>query len=159
MNRRSFFAVFFLNVALSGIALAAGTSIYLCMREFSNIVAASWLPSDMATELTAICSTLPPVNNLIVIYSLPDLLWVFSFTMLLNGIWGRQMNARCFWLTLPLITAFAFELGQLVEAIDGTFDIYDLGAYLGGTLMALAIVKLIDFHSNTQGNQQAAWRR
>lgn len=60
-------------------------------------------------------------------FSLPDALWLFSFTYVTLFIWDNKMSKQSiFWIFLaPLIGIFS-EAGQLIGIIPGTFDKIDL---------------------------------
>lgn len=60
-------------------------------------------------------------------FSLPDALWLFSFTYVTLFIWDNTMNKQSiFWIFLaPFIGIFS-EAGQLIGIIPGTFDKIDL---------------------------------
>lgn len=66
------------------------------------------------------------------LYSLPDALWVYSFTAALALIWagqGRCLN-RLGWLLIPSVLALGGEVGQLLHVVPGTFDWSDVIAYV-----------------------------
>lgn len=60
-------------------------------------------------------------------FSLPDALWLFSFTYVTLFIWDNKMSKQSiFWIFLaPFIGIFS-EAGQLIGIIPGTFDKIDL---------------------------------
>lgn len=60
-------------------------------------------------------------------FSLPDALWLFSFTYILLILWDFKVNRQSlFWLLFaPTIGLFS-EIGQLVGIVSGTFDLIDL---------------------------------
>jgi hypothetical protein len=55
-------------------------------------------------------------------YSLPDGLWVYSFSSTLI-FWNGKLT---FWLFLPLLTGAFIEIAQGFKMFPGTFDILDL---------------------------------
>jgi len=78
-----------------------------------------------------------------VIFSLPDALWVFSFTSLMLIIWHDNFSkSSIFWLLLaPLIGLFS-EVGQIIKFVPGTFDQTDLCLILiASILQFLQILK------------------
>jgi len=78
------------------------------------------------------------------LFSLPDGLWVFSYTSLTLLIWGGNINKRnIFWVFLIPFIAISYEMGQLFNIIPGTFDALDLIFYIMG-----AISPLIFFTNN-----------
>lgn len=56
-------------------------------------------------------------------YSIPDGLWVYSFTSALLIIWECRLTI---WLFLPLISGPFVEIAQLAQISPGTFDVLDL---------------------------------
>jgi hypothetical protein len=84
-------------------------------------------------SLSIIRSITLPMNQFIpewVIYSLPDGLWLFSFSLLVNLIWSREDRLRFwFWTLLFPCTAIIWELGQAFQVFSGTFDWTDLTVY------------------------------
>jgi hypothetical protein len=69
-------------------------------------------------------------------YSLPDGLWLFSYTVLMLEIWKQRINKESlFWIfILPFIALFS-EFLQLFKVIPGTFDFIDLIFYSLGTIL------------------------
>ena len=75
-----------------------------------------------------------------VLYALPDLCWVYSFTIYLGVFsytpifkkWTQQAL-----LFLPVFLGAGSEFGQLVNIVPGTFDWYDVAAYVGGYVLTL----------------------
>jgi hypothetical protein len=78
-----------------------------------------------------------------VLYSLPDALWVYSFTVLLKYIWAEYPNghSKTTWPLLPVTLAVGAELGQAVKIVPGTFDVMDLLAYFGAWAAAFMVVR------------------
>jgi len=56
-------------------------------------------------------------------YSLPDALWVYSFTSALLILWNGRLT---FWLFFVLLTGTFVEIAQGINIFPGTFDILDL---------------------------------
>ena len=61
-----------------------------------------------------------------VYYSLPDGLWVYSFTSALIIYWHNDVNNVKFWLIIPFVTGIITELLQGFNMFPGTFDFIDL---------------------------------
>jgi hypothetical protein len=76
-----------------------------------------------------------------VIYNLPDLLWVFSFTSLLFIIWNKRIEKENIpYLLFPTGIGVLSEFGQLFSIINGTFDIMDVIFYVFGGLSSILII-------------------
>jgi len=70
------------------------------------------------------------------IYSLPDGLWVFSYTALSLEIWKFSITRRSFfWIFSIPIVAVLSEFLQLFRIIPGTFDLIDVMFYLLGIIL------------------------
>jgi hypothetical protein len=60
-------------------------------------------------------------------YSLPDALWIFSFTYSMLLLWQFKLTrTNAFWIFIAPTTGLFLEIGQLFGVIPGTFDIMDL---------------------------------
>ena len=113
----------------AGFPLSIGGLIYILFRT-DSLLMFRWLDMLGATAFIQSCRkymidrlNLPDW----IIFSLPDALWVFSFTSLMLIIWhGKFSYNSIFWLLLAPIIGLFSELGQLVGIIPGTFDIIDL---------------------------------
>jgi len=77
------------------------------------------------------------------LFSLPDGLWIFSYTSLVLYIWKNKLKKEnIFWvLIVPFISIFS-EIGQIFNIIPGTFDLIDLIFYLMGFLLPFFIYEI-----------------
>ena len=71
-----------------------------------------------------------------VIFSLPDGLWVYSFTSALIIFWNNEKSKLIIWLSIPFTSGVLIEILQGFNLFPGTFDIIDL------------ILSLIAFYSS-----------
>lgn len=79
-------------------------------------------------------------------FSLPDALWLFSFTYSILLLWDFKLNRQSvIWIFLAPTVGLFSELGQLVGAIRGTFDNVDLLLLLLATILSFSFV--INFKS------------
>ena len=61
------------------------------------------------------------------IFSLPDALWLFSFTNLMLILWKDKFSINSmFWILLAPTVGIFSELGQAIKIVPGTFDLTDL---------------------------------
>ena len=128
-------------VLWSTIAVVAGGIIYMLFRPteanflnwFQTLGLENWL--DTARE-----NSLSLTHNLPnwFVYSLPNGLWAYAYTLLILIIWKKSASLmRYFWyLSIPVLI-FGFELLQLSGTLQGTFCLFDLswgamGIALGG---------------------------
>jgi hypothetical protein len=91
--------------------------------------------------------SLKPIIPEWIIYSLPDGLWVYSFTSGILIIWGKLLT---FWLIAPLLTGVLVEFAQLFQFFPGTFDIID---FLIGILAFTSSILIFNLKSNKHEKQ------
>ena len=74
------------------------------------------------------------------IFSLPDALWIFSFTSLMLIIWRDKFSAQSiFWLCIAPTVGLLSEIGQGFHFIRGTFDPMDLTLILIASILPFAL--------------------
>ncbi len=71
-----------------------------------------------------------------VYFSLPDGLWVYSFTSIILILWAGKIN---YWLIIPFITGVLVEILQGFTFI-GTFDYLDLAFSILGISTSILII-------------------
>lgn len=60
-------------------------------------------------------------------YSLPDGLWVYSFSATLYLIWSHKFQiTKMLIISIPFVIFFTMEMLQYFNVINGTFDIMDI---------------------------------
>jgi len=67
-----------------------------------------------------------PLNG-IIIYSLPEGLWVFCITLTSKPYYITRNNRRIDGMFIPLIFCFTLEILQLFHIANGRFDFMDIG--------------------------------
>jgi hypothetical protein len=72
-----------------------------------------------------------------VLYSLPDALWMYSFTSAVLLSWKRKLS---FYLLIPFTLGAGSELGQYAHLVRGTYDSNDLICYCTGFLLSIIII-------------------
>lgn len=75
-------------------------------------------------------------------YSLPDGLWVYSFTSALLILWNNQFKNVKFWLLIPLFSGAIIEVAQGLKILPGTFDILDLTFTTFALFLSIIFIKL-----------------
>lgn len=81
------------------------------------------------------------------LYNMPDGLWFYSLVSSLGFIWGNKMCKTLFaWCFLSLSLSVLSEFLQVWNIIIGTFDYYDILAYLIAT--SLYILRLLSINPN-----------
>lgn len=86
------------------------------------------------------------LNNVIV-YNLPEAMWVFSLTLLsLNHKVkvGKQLSLSLVF--LPLIYVWGAEFLQLINITDGTFDLLDVLFSSATWLLAYVLIRINEHH-------------
>lgn len=77
------------------------------------------------------------------IYSLPDALWIFSFTSFMLIIWRQKFSAQSIpWIFIAPTIGLLSEIGQAFHFVRGTFDVTDLTLILiASTLPFISKIK------------------
>lgn len=121
--------------------IIVGLIIYICFRRF-DILFFEWI--ELKNVNLFLGNRLIPsdLNRWIINY-IPDVLWIFSFTSIIIFIWRMELlTNKLLWIITPLIIAFAYEFGQGLHIVNGTFDKFDFVAYvLGSSLSILLNIK------------------
>lgn len=129
----------------SFLTLLLGGLIYICCRT-ESLRMFSWFNSIKLSEfIIFIRNYTPNFNNQIpdwIKFSLPDGLWLFSFTSLILITWKNEItSSNIFWLiSLPLV-ALSSEIAQVCSILPGTFDYLDLTMYILGFIFPFTINK------------------
>jgi hypothetical protein len=72
-----------------------------------------------------------------IFYSLPDGLWVYSFSSALLILWDGKLTA---WILIPLFTGAFVEIAQGVGVFPGIFDMIDLVFTLAALILSITII-------------------
>ena len=75
-------------------------------------------------------------------FSLPDGLWIYSFTSFLLIYWDNKFEYCKYWLLIPFTSSIVVEILQLLKMFPGTFDIIDLFFLTLGFSLSLIIINL-----------------
>jgi hypothetical protein len=127
-NYRDAVAFVILNVILP---ILLGGGIYTLWRSKTLLVFEWYRWAGVEEPVFALRAYAAPIRHLIpsaFLYSLPDAVWVYSFTALLLFLWRKQPKSieRTLWLALPVALAEGAEIGQYFHIVPGTFDVADL---------------------------------
>ena len=130
-------------IFLSILSILFGGIIYIAFRS-SSIILFKWIDY---------IALIDPVENLRIVtlpykeylpdwflYSLPDGLWMFSYSCIVLVIWKRKITKySLLWLlSLPMISIL-FEVLQYYDYFNGTFDIIDIIFFIFGSLLPILI--------------------
>lgn len=77
-------------------------------------------------------------------FCLPDGLWLLSYLILMDAVWGNTHNlwSFFFYAILPFI-AICSEILQYFSLLSGTFDLGDIVAYLCSLFLFIIYIHLI----------------
>ena len=134
------------------IPLIFGGLIYLTYR-VETLKMFRWFDNIGATDFIIFLRTneiLQPISlPQWVKFSLPDALWIFSFTYFMLTIWKFKITkSSAFWIFLaPTIGLFS-EIGQLIGLIPGTFDLVDLVLLIVAMAIPFSQLAIINFKTN-----------
>ena len=125
------------------LTLLSGGLLYISFRQ-DTLKMFSWFDSvNLSVAISELrLITLPLTDHLPnwFLYSLPDGLWLFSYLSILLAVWNNSISMHnIHWLLLVPAIAIVSEFGQLFGIVPGTFDIFDLTFYLGGTILPILI--------------------
>lgn len=81
--------------------------------------------------------------------SLPDGLWVYSFSAMLFLVWKDFFIQNKILLMLPFVMVLVLEAMQLFEIINGTFDVMDVVTSL---IMNLVLIKILKVKYNEKSD-------
>lgn len=129
---------------LAALALFAGVVIYLVGRT-ETLVVFSWLRvlglgsfvAALRVGTESVSVHLPDFVR----YSVPDGLWVLSFSLAIQFVWwGYRLRGRALaWHTFPVLLGVGSEIGQMIGWVHGTFDLCDVVAYASGSLFVAVL--------------------
>lgn len=124
------------------VALLISLFIYLFYRTNVTVVNEIFirmLSLDTYIRLKAQIVQVLPLNDM-VIYSLPEGLWIFCITLTSKPYYIRLYNRRIDCIFIPLIFCVGLEILQLFHITNGRFDFMDIGVsvifwILGGYIL------------------------
>ena|SRR5687767_11825896 len=133
-------------LALIVISLCIGAFLYVSTRS-ESIYLNQWLSMINNGELILYFQKL--VTNVqipeIIIYSLPDGLWMFAMIMVILMIWDFRLHKRSMiWLFSAIGAGISFEFLQSMQIVRGTFDKMDLLLILVCAILPITFI-LIKF--------------
>jgi hypothetical protein len=119
--------------------LTIGGLIYVVFRA-KSLRMFSWFESiGIKTQISFLREYFSPIKSCLpswVYFSLPDGLWVYSFTSIILILWAGKIN---FWLIIPFTSGILIEILQGLS-FTGTFDYLDLAFSLIGISTSIVII-------------------
>lgn len=139
----SFRHILTLFIALSSLGL--GVLIYGGWRPHPPVILERFWAHGLGSLVGGSQSLLQSLNYVLpdwMVYSLPQGLWVFSYTLIVGSIWqGNGFRSRFWWFCTAFLFAAGWELGQLFHWIGGTFCWVDLSVGIGAFFLGYFITK------------------
>ena len=133
-----------LYVVYSIIPLIIGGIIYISFRS-KNLVMFQWFDnigiSFFTNYIRYLFSPVKPYLSEWFYYSLPDGIWIFSFTTTLIIFWDFSFEKVKIWLVAPIFSGIFFEILQFFFEFLGTFDIIDLLFSMIGFILSFILLK------------------
>jgi hypothetical protein len=111
------------------VSLLISLFIYLFYRTEKTVVnelLISIISFDTYAAWKANVVRLIPINE-IVVYSLPEGLWVFCITLTSKPYYIKLRNRRMDCVFIPLVFSIGLEILQLLHVTNGRFDLMDIG--------------------------------
>lgn len=132
------------KILIGTLPVLLGGLIYLTYRA-DTLLMFSWFKNIGLTDFVNFLRTDNHLQNLTVPnwvkFSLPDALWLFSFTYIILLFWDFKINRQSIaWVLLAPTVGLVSELGQLVGFIPGTFDKVDFLLLLLATVLPFYFV-------------------
>jgi hypothetical protein len=115
------------RILIATIAILLGGAFYVFLRP-GEALFISWIRNaGISIDLEYLRGSILTQFPNWMVYSMPDGLWAFGYSLMISSIWSRnQSRSRLFWLaSIPLFT-IGFELLQYTTLIKGTFCPIDL---------------------------------
>lgn len=127
--------------------ISLGAFIYILFRK-ESLTVFIWIENlsllDEVMILRDITSGLKERIPQIILYSLPDGIWVYSGTYLMILIWKDNIKffSAWSWILLPFICSVTAEILQSMHIVEGQYCPYDIMFYISFLLLALFNIKL-----------------
>lgn len=123
-----------------------GALIYILFRK-ESLTVFLWIENiSLLDEVMFIRSLLSETKKKIpeiILYSLPDGIWVYSATYFMIAIWKNNLKdiSAWFWIFVPFICSIVAELLQSVQVVEGSYCSYDMMFYVSFFVLALINIK------------------
>lgn len=133
-----------------------GGLIYIAFRS-KSLVMFDWFELiGFSDIITFIRGYTIPVKNKVpnwIYLSVPNCMWVYSFTSALMLLWKKDLNLLKIWLLIPVAFGIFAEVLQWLGLFPGTFDSIDLLlGVLGFVLSYVTIISLINKFQINENN-------
>jgi hypothetical protein len=137
--------------------LLVGASIYTLWRSRHLLVFGWYRATGLGHLVEYVRHVAYPFRSAVpqvILYSLPDALWVYSFTAALALIWRFESKSlpRLIWLLIPSVLAVGAEFGQALHLVPGTFDLSDIISYIIAGVLGSILPNIDIRHAPEQTN-------
>ena len=154
MNLKSSITLFSHHVI---IPLIIGSMLYISYRSLS-LRMFSWFEAiGLSNFIKSIREIINPYKESLpnwIYFSMPDALWVYSFTSAILLIWNNKIVKAKYWLLIPFISGCLVEIAQGLKLVEGTFDPIDLILCSLSFILSMIIINSISVkhENNTHQN-------
>ena len=126
------------------IPITFGGIIYLLFRS-DSLMMFRWADAigvkPVLDNMRVYCTTIQMDNLNWFFFSVPDGLWVYSFTSFMLIVWGLKFSRHSIvWISIGPLLALGSEIGQALGLVRGTFDSTDLLLCLIGSILPVVIL-------------------
>lgn len=115
--------------------------IYLSCRT-EDMLIYSWLNIDTSSNFISFIREHSIILPNWVKYNLPDALWLLSYLLLIDWMWGKAHQMKLFFQVPVILFAFILEYLQYMGWFYGTGDIIDIAFYIISILIYIIIYKI-----------------
>mgnify|MGYP006188926019 CR=1 FL=1 len=123
-----------LPLTIGGLLYVAFRPTHLLLFQWAEVLGLA----DAVTALRLLADPYAPGMPRWVIDSAPAALWAFAFTGCMSRLWyGRLQPRAWFWITTAAFVGVGSELLQIAGHVPGTFDPFDLLAYVVGSVLGV----------------------
>ncbi len=141
-----------LNIILLLFSIAlfcSAVCIYIGNRS-NDMILYSWLEIDAHNRLFEYIRQHCLLSKNWLIYNLPDGLWLLSYLLAMESIWGGNKRGKWIFCIPVIVFAIMMEFLQFKYYLPGTGDILDIIFYLISIIIFLLIIKLkqMSYESN-----------
>ena len=118
----------YITACISIIIFLFACMIYICNRSFDMILY-KWLNINTSNVIFSYLQQHAVPLPDWALYNLPDGLWLFSYTLLIDAIWSKN-NIKYYFIGIITLLILILEIAQMMHIFPGTGDILDIASYL-----------------------------
>ena len=118
----------YITACISIIIFLFACMIYISNRSFDMILY-KWLNINTSNVIFSYLQQHAIPLHDWALYNLPDGLWLFSYTLLIDAIWSKN-NIKYYFIGIITLLILILEIAQMMHIFPGTGDILDIASYL-----------------------------